>query len=108
MRPIRRILVAIKDPTAKSLPAVTKGAQLARALGAHLDLFHGIATPLYVDAYSYDETIPEIERKTRTEKLQKLEVIAVKLRQSGLQVSTSVAWDFPIHEAVVRRAIRDK
>jgi universal stress protein E len=108
MRPIRRILVAIKDPTAKSLPAVTKGAQLARAFDAHLELFHGIATPLYVDAYSYEESIPEIERKTRAEKLEQLEVIAQKLRQSGLDVSISAAWDYPVHEAVVRRASRDK
>jgi nucleotide-binding universal stress UspA family protein len=108
MRPIRRILVAIKDPSAKSLPAVTKGAQLARAFGAHLDLFHGIATPLYIDTYSHDESIPEIERKTRTEKLEQLELLANKLRQSGLNVSTSVAWDFPVYEAVVRRANRDK
>jgi hypothetical protein len=44
-------LIAVKDPTAKSLPAVDKGAQLARALGAHVELFHAISTPLYIDAY---------------------------------------------------------
>ena len=37
MSDIRRILVAVKDPWAKSLPAVEKAAQLARALGARLD-----------------------------------------------------------------------
>ena len=40
MRRIRRILVAVKDPTAKALPALEKAGQLARALDAELVLFH--------------------------------------------------------------------
>jgi nucleotide-binding universal stress UspA family protein len=39
MRPIRRILAAVKDPTAKALPALEKARQLARALDAELVLF---------------------------------------------------------------------
>jgi universal stress protein E len=108
MRPIRRILVAVKDPTAKSLPAVMKGAQLARAFGAHLELFHGISTPLYVDAYPYIGSVPQIERKTRDDFLKRLETIASKLRREALQVSVSVAWDFPVYEAIVRRALQAK
>src|SRR5262249_31006815 len=107
MRPIRRILVAVKDPTAKSLPAVTKGAQLARSLGAHLELFHGISAPLFIDAYSYSESIPQIERRTRDEYIAQLEKIAAPLRAQGLQVDVSATWDFPTYEAIVRRAGRD-
>ena len=36
MRRIRRILVAVKEPAARALPAVAKAAQLARALDAEL------------------------------------------------------------------------
>ena len=43
---IRRILVAVKDPSAAALPAVTKAAQLAKALGAELTLFQALSTPL--------------------------------------------------------------
>ena len=50
MRPIRRILVAVKDPSSRSLPALRKAAQLARATGAELELFHGIADVIYIDA----------------------------------------------------------
>jgi hypothetical protein len=35
MLPIRRILVAIKDPGANALPTVAKAARLARACDAH-------------------------------------------------------------------------
>lgn len=108
MRPIRRILVAVKDPTMKSLPAVVKGAQLARAFGAHLELFHGISTPLYVDGYPYMESVTQIERKTREDFIKRLETIASKLRGKGLQVSVAATWDFPVYEAIVRRAIREK
>jgi universal stress protein E len=109
MRPIRRILVAVKDPTAKSLPAVTKGAQLARAFGAHLELFHSISTPLYIDPYPYvgNESFAQLERRMRSESVEQLESIAEKLRTGGLQVDVSATWDFPIYESVVRRANRD-
>src|SRR5579863_7313782 len=73
MRPIRRILVAVRDPAAGMTPAVVKAAQLARALRAELELFHGITTPLYVDAYSFSETLPQIERAACNGCGQKLE-----------------------------------
>lgn len=107
MRPIRRILIAVKDPTAKSLPAVDKGAQLARALGAHVELFHAISTPLYIDAYSPEISVRQIERLTRQEYVDLLEKIADPLRAQGLQVNVSATWDFPIYEAIVRHATRD-
>ena len=50
MRPIRRILVAVKNPAARVLPAVNKAAQIAKGLDAQLILFHDIATPLYAEA----------------------------------------------------------
>jgi universal stress protein E len=104
MRPIRRILVAIKDPTAKSLPAVAKGAQLALALGAELELFHCISTPMYVDAYSPGDSLSRIEQDTHDKRLKQLESIAKKLRGENLEVNVSATWDFPVYEAIVRRA----
>jgi hypothetical protein len=50
MQPIRHILVAVKNPTARNLPAVNKAAQIAKGLKAQLTLFHDIATPLYAEA----------------------------------------------------------
>lgn len=104
MRSIRRILVAVKDPEARSLPAVNKAAQIAHALGADMELFHGISTPLYVDAYPFQGTVPKIERAVRNALLSKLDAVADRLRAEGLRVSASVEWDYPAFEAVVRRA----
>ena len=85
-----------------------KGAQLARAFGAHLELFHGISTPLYVDTYPYIAAVPQIERRIRDDLIKKLETIASNLREQGLKVSVSVTWDFPVYEAIVRRASRER
>jgi hypothetical protein len=63
MQPIRRILVAVKNPQGMASPAVGKAAQLAEALGASVELFHAIVTPLYVDAYSFSNgSVADSER----------------------------------------------
>jgi universal stress protein E len=108
MRTIRRILVAVKDPTSRSQPAVAKAAQLARALGARLDLFHAITVPFYADLYSYSRAARKnLERETQAAVCQRLEVIAAKLGD-GAKVTASAEWDFPAYEAVVRHAHRIK
>ena len=48
MHPIRRILVAFKNLPERSLPAIVKAAQLARALEARLELFHALTASIYV------------------------------------------------------------
>jgi universal stress protein E len=105
MPALRRILVAVKDPKSRTLPAVAKAAQLARATGADLELFHAIATPLYVDA-SYGPSLAEVERQTRERSLADLQSISGRLRRHGIRVTLSADWDFPIYDAIVRQASR--
>ncbi|MBK6597436.1 MAG: hypothetical protein IPG25_05770 [Proteobacteria bacterium] len=83
MRPIKRILVAVKDPTAKSLPAVAKATQLATGLGAELVLFHDIATPLYADMlYARNVDLKSLQRDQlalRRGQLEKLQLAFVAM-----------------------------
>lgn len=111
MSPIRRILAAVKDPQARRLPGVRKAARLAAALHAELILFHAIAEPLYVGGIDGDLSLlydnpPDIERRTREAQRERLERSARRLRRTGLEVSVSVAWDYPPYEAVIREAGR--
>ena len=107
MRPISRILVAVKDTRAKASPAITKAAQLAKALGADLELFHAICEPLVVDVLALgDQNLDQLEKSERTRHLKRLEAAAAPLRRSGLQVTTAAEWDHPAYEALVRRARR--
>ena len=105
MPTIRRILVAVKDPTSKSLPAVMKAAQLARAWGAELELFHGIATTNYTDIFSLkNASLVDLERAMCAQQLSMLERIAARLRYHAIDVTISAEHDFPAYEAIVRQA----
>jgi universal stress protein E len=109
MPPIRTVLVAVKDPNSKSLPAVAKGARLARGFGARLELFHGITDPVLSDAYFYENgALRKLQRETKARYLERLNAIAAPLQEDGLKVGVSVDWDFPAHEAIVRAARRHK
>ena len=107
MRPIKKILVAVKDLSAKALPEVAKAAQLAKSLGASLEIFHAIDTPVYVDLYSSIRLdLTKIEKERLAEQQAKLDRIAERTRKHGVQVSTHADWDYPSHEAILRRAKR--
>ena len=109
MPAIRRILVAVKDTSARSLPAVQKAAQIARALNAQLELFHAISEPVYVDALAIaGQTVAQLQKTWRDAHLRKLEKVADKLRAEGTKVVTAVDWDFPAFESILRRATRTK
>jgi universal stress protein E len=109
MPAIRRILVAVKELQAKPHPAALKAAQLARACGAHLHLFHSMAAPLYDDLCTQgDQSLEALERDLRQKALQRLELIADQLRQHSIQVSVAAEWDYPAYESIVRNALRIK
>jgi universal stress protein E len=109
MKKIHRILVAVKDADAKTLPAVDKAAQLARAFGADLELFHGITERLSAGAAYFQEGgLVGVERALRAHYHDKLEALAQRLRDTGLKVNATTEWDFPVYEAVVRQARRMK
>lgn len=101
------ILVAIKSPSARGQAALRKAAQLAQATGARLEMFHAITTPLYVDALAFEGmTVPEVQKQWKLDALKAMDRHAEPLRQQGLSVDISCDWDFPVYEAVVRRATR--
>jgi universal stress protein E len=108
VRPIRRILVAIKDPAAGACAGVVKAAQLARSLGAEIILFHAISAPLYLDGdiSLLNDGIADAERCAREPCLRRLEATATRLRRRRIKVEVSAQWDYPIHEAILREAER--
>lgn len=106
MRPIRRILVAIKNPGAVALPAVAKAARIARACGAQLELFHAIRASVYADTpAAYEEALKDLYETQRRQYLQRLGRIAARLRLHEIKVTTAVEYDYPAYDAIVRRAI---
>ena len=109
MRPIRRILVAIKDPDARAHPVLKKAAQLARALHADLELFHALTWPICAEAYLYtNKTFQDVENEQRARVLKRLQLLADRLpraRTRSAKISVAATWDAPGYEAVIRRAM---
>jgi len=106
MQAIRRILAAVKDPGARSLPAVNKAVQLARSLAADLELFHAIDSPYYTDMLGMAaQHTQRLECDERSEYLQRLERVAARARLHTGKVSVSAECDYPAYEAIVRRAL---
>jgi universal stress protein E len=106
MSAIRRILVTIKDLDGKHLPAVLKAAQLARVYGAKLELFHGLTAPLYTDGIALrQQGEGSLEQDVRQSALRRLEGIAERLRIHSIRVTVCAEWDYPSHEAIIRRAL---
>jgi len=109
MPAIRRILVAVKDPDAKSLPSIAKAARLAKAFGAKLILFHAITDLVSSDIYFVAHgDLSRVRRDTMGLYQKRLETIANRLREQGLDVTICAAWDFPAYEAIVRNARKHK
>jgi universal stress protein E len=107
MRPIRRILVAVKDPARRILPAVNKAAQIAKGLNAQLTLFHDIATPLYAEALQVRGLdLQSWQREVQTARREQLEKLATRIRKHGIDVDVAADWDFPPYEAIIRKAQR--
>jgi universal stress protein E len=105
MKEIRTILVAVKDPDAKALPAVTKALQIAKSTGARVELLHVISDPL-LEIAGDSRRRKEFEDALLTRFTSRLEAIAARFRRQEVDVTTEVRWDFPIYEAVIRRAKR--
>jgi universal stress protein E len=108
-RSIRRILVAVKDASQRSLPAVAKATQIARGTGASLELYHDIAAPVFVDTLaSRRGELARVEKEAVARSTEQLERVAARVRHHGVRVSVCAEWDYPAYEAILRRAMRVK
>jgi len=103
-KPFKSILVAVRDPQARTQIAVRKAVGIAAAIGARVTLFHAFSTPYPLPkSVSMDpHAIVVAAAKERRAQLLKL---ARTLRTGGVTVRCEVAWDFPPAHAIVRRVL---
>lgn len=106
---VRTILVAIADPLAKELWVVDRAAQLAKALGARLILFHAaFDSSLSGSRLFASQRLAKARGLYVAERMQALERRAKALKRAGIATTVSVVWEDPPHEAIIRGAIREK
>lgn len=105
MKKIGKVLCVI-DPTAEDQPAMRRASWLAGRADAELVLFISyysqyLAGERFFDARSLEMTRQQIMKGLSDQ----LDNLAEPLRKDGMQVSTKVAWDHPLHEGIVRQTI---
>jgi universal stress protein E len=105
MTSINKILVVI-DPTTDSQPALERIARLPRPVNAQLTLLICDCEPNLGVGYALT---PESVAATRASLLarhrKRLEALAAPLIAQGLDVRTDARWDYPLHEAIIRKAV---
>jgi universal stress protein E len=105
---LRHILVAIGDLRRTPRGELRKAASLARAAHAKVELFHAIDEPDPERSFPETASFGEIEtlRAAIVEKHQRrLERFARDPSLRGVIVHCTASWDYPPHEAVIRRAL---
>jgi universal stress protein E len=100
-------MFAVASPAAIDPVMVEKAARVATALGAELELFHcafdeDMAHPGGFSTRAAQEHIRELVESRRRQ----LERTAQRLRAYGVYTRSSVRWDHPINEGIVRQALR--
>jgi universal stress protein E len=106
MKAIRKILLAVKDPDARRQPGIEKSIHIARSLGASLELFHAISSPVFLDLQPLTgTTLAQLRDQATSLSQQRLEKFVAAARKAGVEASCNVTWDYPPHEAIVRRAL---
>jgi universal stress protein E len=104
MERLRQILCVI-DPTSEEQPAMRRGAWVAKASGAKVELFICHYNEYLSGGRLFDA--PSLE-KTRREIIEgyekRLEALAATLRDDGIEVTTRAVWDHPLYEGIVRHA----
>ncbi|HXZ60812.1 MAG TPA: universal stress protein [Steroidobacteraceae bacterium] len=108
---IRHVLVAIHDLRRSPRNALRKAGSVARAAGATLELFHAIDEP--DPGASWPETATaEFVSKRRAaiaDRCQRrLERFARDKSLRTLRLRCTSSWDYPAHEAIVRRALASR
>ena len=105
MPAIRRILFAVKDPDAARQPGIGKAIRIARSFGASLELFHALASPVIVAVPADDgESIDALRSRALQHVRTRLARYVGIARKQGVTLDVSATWDYPPHEAIVRRA----
>jgi len=103
------LILVVIDPTREEQPALSRAAELAKHTNAELALLTCIFNPdiAHVEWVTGD-SLKHLRSAMIDEQFQKLEQLAEPLRSAGRSVSIKVAWDKPLHEAIVREALRIK
>jgi universal stress protein E len=106
MQPIRKILVAVKNPDRRRHAVIDKAIRLAKSLGASIEFFHAISDPVLLEVQPLTgHSLAEIKREALAIRQKRLDKYVDRAGDMGVESRATVEWDYPPHEAIVRRAV---
>ena len=105
----RKTILTIIDPTTKEQPALKRAEWLARTEGLALELFiceydQALAGDVFFDTNALKKVRAGLMKRHHA----RLERLAQAMRAKGLRVSVDVAWDRPLHKALLRKIERTR
>src|SRR5664279_1861330 len=100
---LRKILVAVANPSVRSNKAVKRAAEFAHRTGASIELFNSIPTPQIALGFARFEAA-ELMRAAAERNRADLERMAKPWRREELIVDTTVHTGSAAHEAILRQA----
>jgi universal stress protein E len=109
VKQIRHILVAIRDLRQAPKNELREAGTLARASGASIELFHVIDAPDPARGFPETRTLEAVEKlraAAMSASERRLEKFARSHALRGVSVTCTAVWDYPPHEAIVRRALK--
>ena len=104
---IKKMLIAVADPSVKANKAVKRGLEIAVKSGASIELFCSVSlTGSYGDISRAESR--EFARALLESRRNELQSMCTRLRREMPRVSCGVELDYPPHEAIARRALRSR
>lgn len=105
----RHIMFAVASPGRVEPVELRKVARLAAGLQAEVELFHCMFDPGVTVTGRFGSPGAQEETYRLADLLrEQLECSAESLRAAGARVRTSIRWDYPVYEGIVRQVLRQK
>jgi universal stress protein E len=103
----RCVLFAMTSPYGISRSVLSKAIQLAKGLGAELELFYRAfdSAIVHPDKPGVHQPVPDI-RAYVEERQRQLQTLAEELRATGLRVTARVEWDTHSDDGIIREVLR--
>jgi len=99
-------MLIVVDPTAETQPALERGQSVAGEWGLNVELFICGYSPQLVGSQLLNaDRREEAKRSFLADQKARLDELAAPLRDAGLDVTVSTAWDHPLYEGIVRQAL---
>jgi universal stress protein E len=102
----RRVMLALSSADVVPAPVLDRAGRIARGLRAEIEMFLSLYEPDVAQAVDSRELLEERIAARVEEQHRRLERLADQLRDQGLKVRTSVRWDYPVYEGVIRQVLR--